>query len=85
MPAVKFLLIILLFPLLLIFLLIWIIYWKLSGKEQTQREREKRELKKKLFAHLKNFSPARLKNRRWINISKKKKKPAKSRKKTITK
>ncbi|RHZ35888.1 hypothetical protein [endosymbiont GvMRE of Glomus versiforme] len=74
----KFFLILLFFPLLLAFLLGWVIYWKFFGKKQIQQQKQKKEWVKKTLAHIKNFSPARLKNRRWQNISKKKgKKPIK--------
>ncbi|KLL04024.1 MAG: hypothetical protein MRECE_4c013 [Mycoplasmataceae bacterium CE_OT135] len=78
----KFFLTLLFFPLLLIFCLGWLIYWKLFGKKQNQQVKTRKETEKKLLAHLRNFSPTRLKNRTWQKsigkYKKKRKKPTKT-------
>ena len=68
----KFILILLFLPVLLLFLLGWIIYWNFWGKKQAIREQKRQEFKKKLLTHIRNFSPVRLKNRRWRKILDKK-------------
>jgi len=79
MSTTRFLLILLFFPFLLISLLVWLIYWKLYGKKQSQQEKKHKEREKQLLAHIRNFSPARLKNRSWHkSIGKYKKKRKKS-------